>query len=666
MVGKYPMQNLCLAVIVMMPLLSSIFCALRFHAKRRSASGVGVDDWLIVIAVIFSIVIIYPSWRLTVMWHYGVHIWDVDWHYYEPPMGDYYRMTMVFFMFSVWILPLVKASIMILLLKLGGIITPVRIAVYTLFAVNLIGAVVPALFYLFECPPLTGNTWQLRTFGNLHCAGRIVVGRINIFQVCINMFTDLLIFPIPVYLTWRLQKASLRDRLVVLFLFSLSLGVTAIGAPQAMAPRPLVVAALSAGLLAPLASAMYSSNSPVIQLTSKNFNEKILKSDHASIVEFYAPWCGHCKNLKPAYEAAAGNLKGLAQVAAIDCDEDANKATCAEYGIQGFPTIKSFKPKKNGKPTIQDYQGPRNAKGIVDYALDLIPNYVTRVNSKTLEDFLQKNNETAKAILFTKKGVATPLYKALAIDFHGAITFAQVRDKETDATELFGIEKFPTLVVLPGGSAEGVVYDGDMKKDPMFAFFTKFAEPTTGKKPAKEDKAGSSSSTSSTSSTPPRPTFDATIPDVPSMQAFAEACGKKVCVLVIVPFVAPTLIAYEKTNAYVNQVKQSFPFFQVPLSTLPASFKKALELEDSEEVQMRAVSAKRRWWVPYTGDSTSYEAMESWIDALKMGELNKKKLPDYDPDNEEAAPEAPKAETPKEETSKEEEPVKEVPKHEEL
>ncbi|KAK6334005.1 hypothetical protein TWF696_002516 [Orbilia brochopaga] len=432
-----------------------------------------------------------------------------------------------------------------------------------------------------------------------------------------------------------------------------------------MAHHPLVVAALSVGLLAPLASGMYSSSSPVLQLTSKNFNEKIIKSNHASIVEFYAPWCGHCKNLKPAYEAAAGNLKGLAQVAAIDCDDDANKPTCQEYGVEGFPTLKSFKPGKSGKPVVQNYQGPRSAKGIVDYVLDLIPNHVTRVNSKTLEEFLQKNNETAKAILFTKKGVATPLYKALAIDFQGAITFAQIRDKETDATELFGIQKFPTLVFLPGGAAEGVVYDGEMKKDQMFTFFSKFAKPTTGKQHTKEDKPVSSSSTSSTTSAPPRPTFDATIPAVPSMQEFAEACGKKICVLVITPPVAVPLIAHEKTNAYINQAKQSFHFFQVPLSTLPGTFKTALEIKESEKPQMIAVSTKKRWYVPYTGEPESHEAMESWIDALKMGEVHKKKLPDFRPEDV-TPPKAPKEETPKKEAPKEEVPVKEAPKHEEL
>lgn len=131
---------------------------------------------------------------------------------------------MVFYMFSTFILPLVKASIIVLLLKVGGIIAPVKRAVYILFVVNALIAIVPAFFYLFQCPPLTGNNWEPRTFGGLRCSGLYVVGRVNIFQVCMNMLTDLLIFPIPVYLTWKLQKASFRDRAVIIFLFSLSLG----------------------------------------------------------------------------------------------------------------------------------------------------------------------------------------------------------------------------------------------------------------------------------------------------------------------------------------------------------------------------------------------------------------------------------------------------------
>lgn len=62
-------------------------------------------------------------------------------------------------------------------------------------------------------------------------------------------------------------------------------------------------------VLIPLTCALYSSSDDVIELTSKNFDSKVIKSDELWIVEFYAPWCGHCKNLAPEWKKAAKALK---------------------------------------------------------------------------------------------------------------------------------------------------------------------------------------------------------------------------------------------------------------------------------------------------------------------------------------------------------------------
>ena len=62
-------------------------------------------------------------------------------------------------------------------------------------------------------------------------------------------------------------------------------------------------------MLIPLALGLYSSSDDVIQLTSGNFDSKVIKSDELWIVEFYAPWCGHCKNLAPEWKKAAKALK---------------------------------------------------------------------------------------------------------------------------------------------------------------------------------------------------------------------------------------------------------------------------------------------------------------------------------------------------------------------
>ncbi|EMS60416.1 Protein disulfide isomerase-like 2-3 [Triticum urartu] len=128
--------------------------------------------------------------------------------------------------------------------------------------------------------------------------------------------------------------------------------------------RPAILAAvllLLAAAASP-AAALYSAGSPVLQLNPNNF-KKVLNANGVVLVEFFAPWCGHCKQLTPIWEKAAGVLKGVATVAALDAD--AHKELAQQYGIRGFPTIKVFLP---GKPPV-DYEGARDVKPIVNFAL---------------------------------------------------------------------------------------------------------------------------------------------------------------------------------------------------------------------------------------------------------------------------------------------------------
>jgi protein disulfide-isomerase A6 len=79
--------------------------------------------------------------------------------------------------------------------------------------------------------------------------------------------------------------------------------------------------------------------------------------------QFYAPWCGHCKTLAPEWEEAAQKLSGNVKLGMVDAT--VHESIAQTYQIKGFPTIKLFPagPKK----TPQDYQGPRDAQGIVEY-----------------------------------------------------------------------------------------------------------------------------------------------------------------------------------------------------------------------------------------------------------------------------------------------------------
>ena len=83
--------------------------------------------------------------------------------------------------------------------------------------------------------------------------------------------------------------------------------------------------------------------------------------------------------------------------------------------------------------------------------------------------------------MFSKKGTSA-LWKSLAIDFQGDIILAQVRDNQEKVVKEFNVDNFPSLVVLPGGSAPGILYSGVLERDPMYQFLLPYASnpnPTT-------------------------------------------------------------------------------------------------------------------------------------------------------------------------------------------
>jgi len=194
----------------------------------------------------------------------------------------------------------------------------------------------------------------------------------------------------------------------------------------------------------------YSKDSGVIALNKNNFADLVFDSEHVWVVEFYAPWCGHCKRLAPEWEKLAKSLKGIVKIAAVNGDEE--KELAGHYGIKGFPTIKVFPSQIQKSPdgkgymkVPEDYEGARTASAIASYATSKLPNFVTKLTAKNIEKFTSDKPDLAKVLLFTNKKETTNLYKALAIDFHFQLELAEVRDTEKEIVSKYGIKKYPTF-----------------------------------------------------------------------------------------------------------------------------------------------------------------------------------------------------------------------------
>ncbi|KAM3921943.1 protein disulfide-isomerase-like [Leptodactylus fuscus] len=126
-----------------------------------------------------------------------------------------------------------------------------------------------------------------------------------------------------------------------------------------------VLVALSALLGAFVVRADVAEENDVLVLKKDTFDQ-VLKDNDYVMVEFYAPWCGHCKALAPEYEKAARKLKeegSNIRLAKVDATEESELAQ--QYGVRGYPTIKFF---KNGdKSSPKDYAAGREAEDIVNW-----------------------------------------------------------------------------------------------------------------------------------------------------------------------------------------------------------------------------------------------------------------------------------------------------------
>lgn len=145
--------------------------------------------------------------------------------------------------------------------------------------------------------------------------------------------------------------------------------------------------------LALATSADIAEEEDVLVLNKSNFDEAIQAHGYV-LVEFYAPWCGHCKALAPEYAKAAGMLKAEQseiRLAKVDATEESELAQ--KFGVRGYPTIKLF---KNGDTTSpKEYSAGREADDIVNWLKKRTGPAATTIADAAAVEALLESHEVA-------------------------------------------------------------------------------------------------------------------------------------------------------------------------------------------------------------------------------------------------------------------------------
>lgn len=288
------------------------------------------------------------------------------------------------------------------------------------------------------------------------------------------------------------------------------------------------------------ASALYSKNSAVVQLTADNFESEVLNSENLWIVEFYAPWCGHCKSLAPEYEKAAKALKGFVKLGAVDMTVHGTVGN--NYKIQGYPTLKFFGENKKS-PT--DYTSGRTSSDLISFAVKKAEEITFKRLGSKPETKKQEKQESQKppepeiqdsdVVVLTESNFNTlvlqsndlwlvefyapwcghckqlaPEYAKAASELKGSVKLGKVdATVESALGSKYGVQGYPTLkFFLPGGENED--YQGGRTVDSLVSTASEKLE-SLGRGPKLTQLLGS--------------------------EVLNEFCGKNVCVIGFLPHI---------------------------------------------------------------------------------------------------------------------------------
>ncbi|KAM3928754.1 protein disulfide-isomerase TMX3 [Leptodactylus fuscus] len=157
----------------------------------------------------------------------------------------------------------------------------------------------------------------------------------------------------------------------------------------------------AAGFCSLLATALFlvAPSSALVEELDETFKET--RQEDVWLVDFYAPWCGHCKKLEPVWNDVGMEMRSSGSPVRVGkMDATVHSSIASEFGVRGFPTIKLLKGEM-----AYNYRGPRTKEDIIEFANRVAGPLIRPLPSQQMFDHVQKRHR----VLFVYVGVESTL-----------------------------------------------------------------------------------------------------------------------------------------------------------------------------------------------------------------------------------------------------------------